>query len=597
MPTVAEMLDVSPARVRQMVEEGKLPAPIRAGDRATVWPRDLIEQVVRYRAGEVTAPISLLSPAPAPLERVVDVVFEYDAGPYSYFPSGSVTPVHVRVWRGLEEDEERVVVVLGQPEGVSVAPMTLLDSFELADAIDTRLLDGAGEIATWLIYTPGEGYTPHVFTNILFTLKPSKARTGQRIEAADERRRGWLPKAPWSNWVGAEAAQQTRRRFDHSRITPATLSSVEAAIGQHIECYPAAAYTTKNIELYARTGGAQIEVEDDAQFEIHPLIRAIGTIEARAGDDNIQLGARACEILASVTRQRLDYRETAVELGWNDATQPRHLRSSETGAWPQLFAARLALPALTPLEQQRLDSYSATEFAWPSHTAAVDALVPLLEQLRAWISSVDEFSAAPDPDLHGALSRAADHLDRSMRSTSPRFAETDYPPSQIIVFHVDGDYDRRYLDQVTWDPHAGNAQRRRELTARFLAEHRFSLRFGLDPDNHLVAHALEDPLSWWAAEWTTRPYPIPTDSHLVVDAHPGDLAAYVEMPNGTLKQLPRSPGGSQWNHGYSGGGSGALAWAVIRALRPDNQDEALRHYDRLICEPSKTPLRIPLTVQ
>lgn len=577
---VADLLGVSAARVRQLVEEGKLPPPTQLGPRAHVWRRADVEVLLPGRPGEeVTRLSTLLTSAAAPLIRRHDLVLDFPA-------ASSVERAHVRVFEGDAEEGRRTVVVLG---GL-VDTGGLANHVErIAEIVDARLLSGRGPSATWFTYTPGSAFIGwHEITNVVFRsrLGPT-SRPVQRV-LVGLRRRPQRPDACEESFV-----------FEHPSWHAENVAEVERVIGQPLECFPPSAYTEGVIGRWQRAGRV-VEVDTDPEC-IGTLLSALARLEHVPADDPYRGAAhQACETLAHEVCLRLEYRETS---HWDDGTEPPYGRTPDR-YWPGTFAARLVPLTMSALDQERVNRYHR-DTDWPWSADELGRHKDLLGQVRSWQVDVGPYGdpGHQDVGLHTALSETSSLLAHWIGVADPASVEDDYPDKRPRgPFDVVGPHDKRYLETVHWTPQFAELPVHRMLREKFWPERRPHVRFGVDPWERVVAYDGGDAPAVFAVDWPLRPHdrpdPIPDEAFIVGDGEGGSRPVYIELPDGQLDPLPRQPSlvANDWNFGYGGGGPGALVFAILRTFESvdgvDFEQLPERWVDDQVCYSSKDELRI-----
>jgi predicted DNA-binding transcriptional regulator AlpA len=549
---VAEALGVSPARVRQLHGEGLLPPPIDLGARVGAWHWTDIAVIKAQRDGATTSPLaSLLTTADQPLTRIREQMIQVEAmsGP---------RPVHLRVWQCDTAEGERTVALLGSLDhGVDVVG-------QLDACVETTaaLLRRPAEAITWFVYRPYVEYHMHRQQVEHLIVGPSPT---------DVEGRG---RGPWVRL--ARAARQPRGAVERPMRwrRASTLGEVERLIGGRIEAYPGPAYRPEIVEDWQRRRRTIEVTLDTIYFE--EFLRAITnlqwvTTETRDPQrlDDIRL---AMWLMADEVRNRLDLERRNFDDGTAQHTAP----NAPAAYWPGTWAARLVLPRPDQAEQDLLDQYP-TEFRIPKAPAEHGELRGLLARLRSWAEDVDPYSGRHDPALFTALSTATNLLGFYLGVYDEQFRENDHPDTAPALYMVGGQHDRAYLRSVTWLDRPPKRERAyHRLRAELGLEESPRLRYGHDARGALVIHDPADvPDSPWseryATEWPLRPPAegIPAGSEIVADAGRGDRPAYILEPGGRITPLPKVPDRvhSQWSFGYSGGGPGALAYAITSAIR------------------------------
>lgn len=551
---VAEVLGVTPGRVRQLHGDGVLPPPIDLGARVGAWYWSDIRAIKAQREGRCTSPLaSMLNPPDQALTRIRDEVVEIEA-------MTGHRPVHLRVWQGEAAEGERTVVLLGSLDG----------SVDVSSYLDMSLQAVIGilhiplESITWFLYRPRVEHSR------------IHSQTVQHLIVGESGRNDDDEPAGLRRWFRPVRLRERNRWIPPMRwYRPSTLAEVEQLVGAPVEAYPGSAYRAEVIESWQRRRRTIEVTRDEIYFE--QLMRSIAhlqweTAKEQGHPDRLADLQSAMWLMADEVRTRLDY----VRRGFDDGTQPRE-RPDQPGAyWPDTWAARLVLPRPDHDEQVLLDQFPS-HFAIPKDPADHGKLRGLLARLRSWAESVDPYSGRHDPPLFSALSTANNLLAFYLSTYDEDFRENDHPDTTPVRLDVAGKHDRAYLQSVNWLRGPAKQERSyRRLHAELGLKELDRLRYGLDGRGKLVIHDPgKDPDSPWSenysTEWPLRPGEegIPAGSMIVADAGDGDRPAYILDPSGRITPLPKIPDRihAQWNFGYSGGGPGALAAAIVSAIR------------------------------
>lgn len=573
----AEILGCSPQRVKQLVQEGRLAAPVEFGPRSHLYRRSHVEYVRDVLQGAALTPLSSLLPDAwnSPLRRTVDVVVP---APRSW---SDETSLHIRVWEGMVDGAPRLVVLLAGPSGASVGHPDLTASW-----VDREVLGGRGRDAVWMLLIPREDrYTPPVLTNIVLgsrnsarSAKPSPFVRMFRREREEPLSDAWEPDQ--EQWHECDS-----------------VAELDRVVGEYVEHFPGETYTEANIEAWHRRRRSPIPVVDDPN-ELRPIADALHVV-ARMPASRPAAAALAGKVLARALRGRLAIDADPSRTTWID-----RLERTAIDLDANHRAVAMTRCELTEGDQRVLDSFS---------TPVPDSeSVSALAELRDWMESVDEYADEQDRDqsLCSALAQAVDFLERDARRAG---IEVPVYPERIVFSHgVPGDFTRAYLDQVAWQPSSAKLTRRHRMLAR---QARGRAMFGEDLDGNLVAawpseeipaggrlSAVLSSKDRIAIEWPTVPTSsmLPPGSAIVADDEIGDLPVFVRFADGTLRLLPRRAdrrhGG--WNFGYGGGGPATLENAILHAFRvadglADEQLIEVREFvDAQITHPGQRTLRI-----
>lgn len=538
----AERLGVSTARMRQLVDEGKVPAPERPGAKASVWRESVVNAVLEARGGGVSVHAALAPAAVLPLRRVFDGLIEFE--PY---PQRQAAEAHVRIWEPSGPDGV-TVVVLGALHGTGGVTHRVE---AIAETVRGQLLgpEVDPEQIAWFEYYPGRGLIGRDEVNsVVFRLgKPAR------------RHSGWLRSRP-ADPVVAPLVDPSWYRCG--------LAPLERVVGAPVECYPKPAYIRPVIEAWQRGGGREVIEYEHDEYGVHTMMANVRVLDAApAPAEASGLADDLCHVLVT---------ETAVFLGARPSEQPY----TDT-ADKKVFAAHLVPTRLTIPEQELFDRYQRHTIAGylPATADDVVKVEPLLTRARHWMANVGPDSDTPQPELHAAITAATSTLATRLGHVDPGFELRNLPTVEPQIFNVVGPHDKAYLQQVRWSDQAGSGQRRKRLARELTNDAAPQLQYGVDLDGRLVAY-LEDPVYGgpprFAVEWPTLKPPVgrlSDDLVLVADGAPGDRPVYLRDAVGTLRPMPATftsiIGG--WNFGYGGGGPGTLVHSISWLIEASDQ--------------------------
>ncbi|MFI5736135.1 helix-turn-helix transcriptional regulator [Kribbella sp. NPDC051587] len=532
----AARLGKTPARVRQLVDEGKLPQPKRPGTKAAVWPEPVVRAVLAAQDGGVSVHSALAPTAPRPLRRVFDGVIEFE--PY---PQRQASSAHVRIWEPAEPDGVTVVVLgaLTGTGGVSTRAEAI------AETVRDQLLgpDTDPERVAWLEYWPagsGHGVQDEVISVTFRLGKP-------------ERRRFGLFRAPRT-----EAVVPLRGPSWY----PCGVPELERIVGGPVECYPKPAYIPSVIEAWQRSG--QIVDYEHDRYGVHAMLSKARVLDATPPPaEASSLADALCHVLVTEAEEFLG----DLPIGPLD----------EDVAAGQVWAARIVPTRLTVPEQELVGRHRQHDVPGylPADSADVVGLEPLLAAARNWMDQAGPDGDNHTPELHEALEGAVGILALRMRHADPDFEVRDLPEVQPRLFDVIGPRDKAYLEQVRWNAQAGSTLRRNRIRRKVASDKSLPVRYGLDPSGHLVAYLEDHPYynhPQLAVEWPTLKPPIERlddDVVLVADGDLNDRPVYLLHGTGQLQPLPETPtpfaGG--WNFGYGGSGPGLLIRAISELVK------------------------------
>lgn len=502
-----------------------------------------------------------LDAAVAPLRRSFDQVVDYPRA------GRSTAAAHVRMWRDVENETGRVVVVIGQLHGGDSVANFIED---LVRYLDKTALQGRAHEAVWFDYHP-EPFGPfsaHRVTNIELTFA-AHYNTEERTAGHSRF---------WQRW-GAGHRQRAGQGPDlHPTWHDSSVAEIERIIGDSLECYPPPAYTREVIAGHTAEPDRLQEVTHDP-IRSGALLNALAFVDAVPVDHEFAAtAAHAGTLLADALRER--WPQLSPEL-WDDGTQSHGMTP-----WPSVFAARLVPPTLSDADTELLERYPDT-FEVSTDPEREAQLRGLLGQLRVWRDETAADAETPDSRAHAALATADNLLTVYLRSTNHVFAAEDHPDHRYRRFRALGEFDLRYLDSIAWEDETGTGPRYVRLLEQVSVAERAHVRIGTDPWHHLVAYIPSSDgqrAPDFCMEWPLRPpaEPLTSGSLIVADGgESGDRPVYIELPNGTLMPMPDQPDHreGQWHFGYHGGGPAALQAAILRLLtRVDNiSDDRFPH--------------------
>ncbi len=530
----AKLLGCSPQRIKQLVEEGRLPGPIKASDRIHLHRRPDVELYRDLAAGEDTTLLAALMPsAPTPLRRIVDLIYKVP----EHWTFGEVWQ-HVRVWRGPVDGVDRTVVLLstlhGSPE------MLFSTTKEIAAHLDRELLGGTGRDAVWLLYSRRtESERPRVVNAVL--------------RDATRSARGSLVRR-MARWADHERRPGDWEPFAPSMHPLESVLDIDRLVGEPVETFPGETYTRETVDRWQRTRTAVPVVVDPIGLRANADALRVLTEHSSMRPEAAHWGARA---LAGLLRERESAsRQSALSsMTWVDRVIRDGGAQAPTDLDERHVAARMIAASLTDADHAAMESAGAP--------LQVNQLAPALNELRDWADDADEFADRPDPRLHSAISHAIEAV--TMELSYERLAIPERRIAEPINVRVVGKLGRRFLDQITWEPAGARHSRRHRVLAHNLIGGE-QARFGYDLDGNLIAH-VTDRIDAIAAEWpdTASQQVLRTATAIVAEADdkPGAIAVFLETPDG-LRLLPRyGDRYNGWQFGYPGSSPGHLVAALI----------------------------------
>ncbi|CAM3456275.1 helix-turn-helix domain-containing protein [Tsukamurella hominis] len=582
----AQILGVVPSRIRQLVSAGKL-TPIDPGSRPHSFRRSDVERLAGRTS---TTDARDLSPAPAPLTRLQDVVM-LDVPLWASETVGA----HVRVFQGAAAEGTRTVIIVGRMTGGFSGGYSLPDTgwAAITDRITARYLPRPEDAlnASWILFEPTDSRELRVQTEyeaLLFDTTPNPDPD------AGSRGLPWWPKRRTAGDGGAPAAPQLK----DPRYLPLSVREVEALIGQPLEYYPVEAYWPQVIEDYLKTGKPVVYTYDGARgTHVGDLFDNL-TVLTRGGGQQVpeDLQERAAAHIADEIRMRSKYLD---DLAWDDGSG-----HADEQVRPSVMAARLERYRLSRTQWKLIDGLAGSVPEWPwSDEVAMQAVRDMVT-LQDLASSVDQFSASPDAALEDAAGETAGlirhyvmaHDYRASGHPAAESLDERYPRKRhhASVFRVGSpaNWDSRYLDSVSWDDEYRDARRpgltlrstserdRNELAAALPSGAR--VRFGVDFEGNPVARVDSDGPDGdtFAVLWPLLfgDVYLPAGARLVADrGEYGARPVYLVDADGmAIRPLPITTPGNGWQFGYPGGGPGYLESSVIALVRrADGTDPAL----------------------
>ncbi|MBT2265969.1 hypothetical protein [Rhodococcus erythropolis] len=542
----ATALGVTPARIKQLVTQGRLTKPQVYGTKAHLYRTADIHLYRDVSNGEdVTLLAAALPDASAPLPRTTDFIVPT---PITNRSSDN-QHLHIRIWDGSIDDVQRTVVLLSNLHGSTDVTENRIE--ELAAWVDAEILHGRGPHAVWIIEHPRQGRAQPALINVVLRTSHSQQPPAHWLTTGT-----WVPTTP--SWHRLK-----------------NITDLDRLVGEPVEQFPGSTYTAHTIEAWHRTHTPVPTIDDPHQLRHYAdalhLITRQPTSHPTEADT-------AGHILADALHQQLALDAEDPKTTWLDDCDPAPDLDIEHSA----VAMRRA--ALTTADRRILDEYST-----PLETAH---LLDHMFTLRAWAEKLDTWAPpeTQDPTLHAAVSLAVDHLSNMLHKNNiddPTPPAINHLRDPHTVF---GPLTRRYLDHVNWQPPTTPLTRQhRILQTNFHHADRSTLEYGLDLDGQLVARLPEratkehTPHEEISVQWPYTPTAIPDGSNFVAEGSAGDLPVYIEHPDGSLHLLPYDGSYGGWNFGYSGTGPQTLTEAIVRAVtHTDNlnaaQVEAIHRY-------------------
>lgn len=502
---IADILDVSEGRVRQLISQEGFPRPaVALGPRNRVWSASTIRAYKRSREEVTTLSLAMLPKASSALPRVVDDVFTVVMD-YGYQPEN----VYVRAWQG---------------NGYVIA---LLASVEPSPGLSNKIEACVGSIAHQLPLILGENVcwlqdmrhtSPAMTSNVVLT-EPTP---------------GDFRDPTWSN---------------------VPYDDLVAAVGAAVEIYPAGTLTEENVRRYRMTGGP-IEIPAN-ELEIASRVEDLRVLATAPLTDEQR--EYTMDLAAQMLRW-IDQDVERTEGRTNDPEWREDWRDRDSGI---LWAVRRRARRLTPEERELMVKYFTDGPTDPDLAAAT------IDSLIEWIKQVDDASAAPDERANRVARRVAWALTYSIRDEARRDAYQTYLNIDLDgrIVHLSTHRNpgvERYIRGRRVAPILPDDRRREHrLLAMALGEkYGYEISFGRDLfGNHIAVNTVGSVAILWPGEAppATAADQIHLDGNydtiatLLVDGKPAHLVPRID-PLGT------------WAKGYSGGSPSDLVTSIINYL-------------------------------
>lgn len=512
----ADLLEVSPARVRQMVTEGRLPRPLAFGPRMYLFPRAAVDA---YLSEETTSVIAAqLPPIERPLQLKFDVVHRYRRE-----PTKDSHPIHVRIYEG----EGRVVCLLACLEGYSV--LTGHGSYIAPEVARRWLPEHDMSEITWVTLedngTPPFGQASTEITNLVLTQV-----------------RGGSPIAHWSpSWVDMTWAQ------------------VRTLVGgAAIDVYDWDAYTEDTVTSWQRSG-KPVPIRHDPQG-LEPLALALDQLRPLKVPQSLPAKAAAEQALVVQLRLR------------STGTPYMPMRSGEPEPTPN---TTVRVPYALPDHLTEVIADQNLEVL-PSFKQSAKNV----DLLHEWRETVDEFSDEPKPAITALIDTAITASEDLLMLTHPENNPPAFVPAHHLrtATWTQGPWQKQYLEECTWgDPTPPLSTReRRLLESQRPQGEGWTVQLGRDYDDNAIMlldheRTKRNEHDHFVVLWpkTYRHHPLPDGVQLVSEGDAGDMPVFVSRRGRILGLLPRAAGSGQWNFGYAGGGPGQLARDIASFLEED----------------------------
>jgi len=608
---VGRYIGISRQRVDQLVEAGRLPAPVGRLGRQRIWRAAEVIAHQQTLSGPDGKPQRLAVPdwdaLPAPdggaLALVTDTVMPVYSRGAVY---GQELQVHVRIWRGTADGERRLVVLYGC---IAESYMSVINYAEtIVSTITANYLGPEALTAWWFDLWPAglKGLGTEDAPSIDFVSFARNAEQQRGSGLAAIFRRGS------EVWDG---------EFNSPSWHPVTRERFAAVLGSEPDLdYPPGTYTAYTATALAH-GVRPVTVDHDprqlgsklADLTVLHRYRLALEGEPDVGD------VPALELLLT----------TAAESAEGTASQAAALASAALVLSGPVLAviATYAHDSVIPhpgdtlvvrnwrtpteAEQAVVEVYGAVRDAEGGMRAGLTtrSLREGLAHLRSWsraLGSADYAKdAQADPLLADAIGRAVPELTGVLYYLDP--GVVDQPDPEPAMVDKLGEAETSYLATVAWwGPAAGDVHRAAQMRRQLWAEpDETTVRFGYDVFGRLVAH--DQRRSHLVVEQPQRlpAQPYPDDAELL--GTPLAQVVFVRLPDGRCDILPADPRNSPDGFTWGYGGSGprrlieAISFAVLPHPDPDHPLETRERprpvrkllEDLVINEPDKDqPLRL-----
>lgn len=499
---IAEILEVSEGRVRQLIGQEGFPRPAATlGPRNRVWSSSSIRAYKRSREEATTLSLSMLPKAPAPLPRVVDDVFTVPLN-YNYPPSENV---YVRAWQG---------------HGYVIA---LLSSIEPSAGLSNRIEDFVSAIAHQLPLVLGENVcwlqdfrstSPAMTSNVVLT-------------------------------------EPTPGEFRNPTWSDVPYDDLVAAVGGPVEMYPAGTLTEENVRRF-RAAGATIEIPSNEKW-ITAHVEDLRVLATAPLPDEQRVYAQ------DLAAQMLRWIDDDAERTEGRTSDPEWAERESDILW----AVRRRARRLTPEERALMEKYYTDD---PSDSdvaaATIDSLVEWIMQVDDASAAPDARANRVARRVAWALTHGI--RDDSRREAYQRFLDVDIDGRIVHMSSHRNPGVARYISGRQLASIAPEDRRREHrLLAGALAEDLgYEISFGRDVfGNHIAVNSAGSVAVLWPGEAPSATTvdqihldgKLDTIATLLVDGKPSHLVPRIN-PTGT------------WASGYAGGSPAELVTSLIQYL-------------------------------
>jgi predicted DNA-binding transcriptional regulator AlpA len=595
---VAKRLGISRQRVDQLVEAGRLPAPVGRSGRNRMWKESDIELAVAGSdpsSGRMPVPDWATVPVPdPPLPKVVDEVLPVPGVWVDKAPR-----VHVRIWRGPVASVTRTVVLYGALEESHGIIVNYAET--IARTIAARHLSvGEARNAWWFGFWPRGMPRKNLSVDYVSFAFP-RTTTGAAGLLDTLLRRG-LKEA----WDG---------EFTHPLWRRVERGDLARVIGSEPDLdFPEGTYTAAVVQALA-AGTRPVVVEFDP-YKLRAQVRRVMTLngyrrallsgaEQQADRPALALLRGADHATAARTADALNVVEELFAVTAQGAVQAYRKRAAVDDPGAALVERRWYSPG--PSEMAVLDHHvkGPSREGDPAYAGAVERSLSVVRKAREALAEAEETgSAQADADLLKALERAEPDLLSVRHLLDPRRVDDPGPVPQSI--YEIGEAEAAYLATVSWwGPAAGDVHRAARLRGHLWEKDQEAARTGYDPFGRVVLHSPESGVLVVERPRALPAEPYPDDAELL--GTPDSMTVFVRLPDGRCDILPSDPRSTYTDvtWGYDGTGPDTLATALSFAVldhpdpdHPQTLDErppAVReHLEHLVTKEvgSKEPFRM-----
>ncbi|MEV6179968.1 helix-turn-helix domain-containing protein [Streptomyces sp. NPDC052015] len=562
-PQIAKRLGVTRQRVDQLVESGQLPQPVGRFGRNRLWRAADVELALAGSdpsTGRPPAPNWDTVPAPeAPLRLDVDEVLTVPG----IWSIDEDPRVHVRIWRGPAGGTRRTVVLYGALAESHAIIVNYAETIARTIAAKHLGIDEARS-AWWFGFWPRGFPQPELSVHYVSFAFPRAAAAAGLVDTL-------LRRGSRDTWTG---------EFDQpvwQNVTPHVLTRILGA-APDLE-YPPGTYTAAVVTALA--AGRRPAVVDFDPHRLRGQLAGITRLHAyrqallagadeRDGlpalallaADGHDAAARAAEALGIAVRVLVPDALVAVE----DYRLQITRAADDPGA--ALVERRFFRPG--PDATDLLERYAGLS----ERDLTAGAVTRALAAVRALSGMLADQATTGGPHtddaLADALAAAEPELVSARHLLDPTLIDDPGPAPQAITRL--GDAEQSYLATVSWwGPAAGDAHRAEALRGHLWEKDLEGLRTGYDPFGRLVLH---NPVTGALAVERPRALPaVPYPDDAEIAATPGNMTAFVLLPDGRCDILPTDPRYSYdditWGYGGTGPETFARALSFAALPHPD----------------------------